>query len=319
MSMSSTNIEYSVVIPVFNSVASLSEIVTRTTAVLNLNQKLSFEIIFVDDGSSNLKTWVKLQELAAQYNFVRAIRLSRNFGQQSATLCGIRYALGDFIITMDDDLQHPPEEIPKLLLERHHDVVIGQLYQKKHSIKKKLLSKLKGYFDKVILGKPRNLHLSSFRLINRPTANGMLALSNTPHPFLPAMFFFVTRDIVGVQVRHEYRKEGQTGYTFVKMILMFSNLLINNSSLLLSLIGTVGLSISLISFSIGLFLMVNRILFGTSIVGWTSLIVTILVLGGLILFCLGIIGEYLLRIIKGIENRPNYIIRERIGYENSGE
>lgn len=302
-------LRYSIVIPVYNSEKSLIELTDRIANVFDLMVGETFEIIFVDDNSSNPRTWPTLLDLGKR-NFVQAARLTRNFGQQPATLCGMQIAKGDFVITMDDDAQHAPEDIPKLLEEKSHDVVIGELREKKHNIFKKITSELKGKFDEAILGKPKGLKLSSFRLFNRGTVDGILQLMHTPFPFIPAMMFYVTRDVVGVPVSHHHRQEGKSGYSLGKMIRLFKNLLINNSSLLLRFIGNMGLGISVVSLLSAIYFVYRKFFFDVQAVGWTSIFVALLFIGGMVLFSLGVIGEYLIRILNTVEKRPIFLVRE---------
>lgn len=307
-----SNPEYSIVIPVFNSEDSLKQISARINYVFSETLESSYELIFIDDSSSNTNTWKVLAELVDTGKNVEAVRLTRNFGQQAATICGIRIAKGDYVITMDDDLQHLPEDIPALISQRHHDVVLARFEDKNHGVTKRFFSWAKGFCDQIILDKPKNVQFSPFRLINRSTINSMVRLFDTPYPFLPAIILFVTKDIVGVKVMHGVRHDGDTGYDIIKMIRLFSNLLINNSSLLLSLIGNLGLIISLLSFLLGFYFIYRKLIYSIDVVGWTSVIVTVLFIGGLLLFSIGIIGEYLIRIIRGVDKRPNYIIRDHI-------
>jgi dolichol-phosphate mannosyltransferase/undecaprenyl-phosphate 4-deoxy-4-formamido-L-arabinose transferase len=299
----------SIVIPVYNTTKSLIEICNRVSNTFQNSPQYCFEIIFVDDGSPNPETWKTLEHLANKYSEVQAIQLMRNFGQQSATVCGLRLAKGEYIITMDDDLQHLPEEILQLLSKKEHDIVIGQFKEKKHGVFKRLMSKLKGYFDHIILGKPKHIQLSPFRLINRKTLDGMSPLMNSPYPFIPAMMFYVTKDVVGVEATHDIRYEGQTGYDLFKLLKMFSNLMISNSSFLLRVIGNLGLSISLLSFAMAFYFIYNKLFFSVNTTGWTSVMVSLLFIGGLLLFSIGVLGEYLIRIIQGIDQKPTYIIR----------
>lgn len=304
--------EYSVIIPVYNTEDSLIEIGKRIKSVFLDTVESSYELIFIDDCSGNKNTWKVLQELVKSDKNVQAIRLMRNFGQQAATICGIQLAKGDYLITMDDDLQHLPEDIPALIAKRDHDIVVGQFNKRNHSFSKILLSRIKGYFDRIILGKPKHIQLSPYRLINRATIEGMKNLFSTPYPFLPACMFYVTKDIVGVEVNHNTRYNGKSGYSFFQLIRLFSNLMINNSSFLLRVIGNTGLAISFLSFSLGLYFIYRKLFYSGKIIGWTSVIVTVLFIGGLLLFSIGVIGEYLIRIIRGVDKWPNYIIRDHV-------
>lgn len=304
--------QFSIVIPVFNSENALIELTKRIQIVFKAEIGEDFEIIFVDDGSSNYGTWRTLCHLAEKYSFVQALKLTRNFGQQSATICGMENARGAFVITMDDDLQHLPEDIPRLLEYRQHDVVLAKFLEKDHSLRKRTYSYIKAGFDRLILGKPREIQFSPFRLINRVTVDAMRHLFHVPYPFMPAMILCVTRDIVMAPVNHGKRFEGDTGYTFSKMIGLFSNLIINNSSILLSIIGILGIAMSLISFLLGSYFLYRKFAFSIDVIGWTSIFVAILFIGGILLFSVGIMGEYLIRIVRGIDRRPNYFIRDHL-------
>ena len=296
--------------PVLNSERSLVDLATRISNFFEQRSE-SYEVIFVDDRSTNERTWKILKKLT-QRPGIRAVRLTRNFGQQPATLCGMQMATGDFIVTMDDDGQHAPEDIANLLKLASHDAVIAELVGKQHSALRRIASSIKGKFDEIILGKPKGLKLSSFRLFSRGTAQAMLQLKNTPYPFLPAMMFYVTKDIVGVPIQHHARHEGRSGYSLSKMLALFKNLLINQSSLLLGFIGKVGLVVAAASFLGACYIIYRKLFMDIAIIGWTSILVTVLFIGGLVLFSLGIIGEYLIRIVGAAEKRPTFIVRDEL-------
>lgn len=302
--------EYSVVIPVYNTVRPLEELVSRIETVLGAHSS-NFEIILVEDGSPNPDTWSMVESIALDHSRVTAIQLSRNFGQQSATLCGMAEAVGDFVITMDDDLQHSPEDISSLIACKRHDIVIGQFSEKKHSLFKRFTSNLKRHFDTLLIGKPAHIRLSPFRMLNRATVDGMLKIK-TPNPFIPALMFHVSKDVVGVPLAHHARAEGKSNYTFRKMLGVFNNLIIGNSSVLLKGIGYLGMTIALISLIYAVVIAIRQWVNPSLIPGWTSVIVSILFVGGMLLFSVGIIGEYLIRIIAAVEARPSYVVRRRV-------
>jgi dolichol-phosphate mannosyltransferase/undecaprenyl-phosphate 4-deoxy-4-formamido-L-arabinose transferase len=305
---------YSIVIPVYNSTQTLVEISERVDKVFRNIIKENYEIIFVDDGSYNGETWKALTTLVQNNKNASAIQLTRNFGQVPATLCGMKEAKGDIIITMDDDLEHLPEDIPKLIAEKEHDIVMGQFPKSKHGFFRGITSKIKDVFDCLIVGKPKNIQMSAFRLISRTVIDGMISIA-TPFPMIAPMMFYFTKDVFGVNLNHESRKVGKSGYNFFKRLKLFTNLLINNSSLLLRLIGYLGIGISFTSFFLGLFLISQKIFGIKRLVGWTSVIVTVLFIGGLLLFSVGILGEYLIRIIQGTEKKPTYFIRKKLKNE----
>ena len=302
--------KYSIIIPVYNTVSPLYELVSSIKGVFKTIDK-QYEIIMVEDCSPNENTWKTLESIASENPEVIAIQLSRNFGQQPATLCGLAEASGDFMITMDDDLQHNPEDIPKLIEQSDHDIVVAQFSDVKHSLFRRVASSIKSYFDSLLIGKPRHIKLSPFRMINRTTVDGMLAIK-TPSPFIPALMFHVSKDVVGVTFEHHPRREGKSNYTFSKMLGVFNNLIIGNSSFLLKAIGYLGVIIAFFSLVYAAIIVVDQLLNPSTIPGWTSVIVSILFVGGLLLFSVGIMGEYLIRIIAGIESRPSYVIRKKI-------
>lgn len=298
----------SVVVPVYNSPA-LELLTDRIESILRASQ-IDYEIIFVDDASPDTRIWLELQQLAATRPRVKAIQLTRNFGQQAATLCGLRESRGELVMTLDDDLQHDPEDIPAFLAHSEHDIVIGQFATKEHSIARRFSSRIKGLFDRVVLGIPKHLRLSSFRLLSRTVVDGVLAM-RTPHPFLPALMLQVSRDAVGVPVHHSRRAAGTSGYTLRKLFRLFSNLVINNSSILLRAAAYAGLGMAVVSFTLAALVVYRKLVHGIAVGGWASLFAALMLIGGLLLMSVGIIGEYLIRIIDATEERPTYFVRRR--------
>ena len=303
----------SVVVPTYNS-RRLEELADRLAAVFG-DLGAPYELIFVDDDSPDATTWHTAARLARERSEVRAIQLTRNFGQQAATLCGLREARGAFVVTMDDDLQHLPEDVPRLLEHREWDIVVAQFPQKQHSLLRRAGSRVKGYFDRIIVGKPKSIQLSPFRLLSRTVVDGILAI-RTPNPFIPALMFHVSKRVTGVVVRHGARSDGRSGYTLVKLIKIFSDLVINNSSLVLRFVGQIGILLSIVSFLLTGLVVYRKLVHGVVVQGWASLMAAILLIGGLLLFGLGVVGEYLIRIIEASESKPTYLVRCRLGGEH---
>jgi dolichol-phosphate mannosyltransferase/undecaprenyl-phosphate 4-deoxy-4-formamido-L-arabinose transferase len=301
------DVMYSVIVPVYGTAKSLTEIAKRsnkTFTELNVN----YEIIFINDCSPHPDSASTLATLAQTDPNVKVITLTKNYGQQPATLCGIKHSSGDYIITIDDDLQHWPEDFPKLIEAQSHDIVIASLKQKQHSLPKRMFSRIKGHFDYLLIGKPKHIRMSPFRLMNRLVADAITDI-RTPYPFIPALLFMVSKDIANVDIDHHERFDGQTTYTFRKMLQIFSNLMINNSSFLLKMLGRVGLLAALGSFLFAGYIFTKALFVGSSVPGWSSLVVLVLFLGGMMLFGLGVIGEYLIRIINTLEAQPTYTVR----------
>lgn len=301
-------VAYSIIIPVYNSHESLPELVERIDRVMR-GAGHTYEIVFVDDASPNPASWRTLVGLEAEIDQVRVFRMMRNFGKQAALICGFEHMRGEYAVTMDDDLQHAPEDIPKLLAERHHDVVVASFRSKRHSLFKRTASKIKGWFDYKLIDKPRHLKMSPFKLFKAEVVEHMLTI-RTAYPFIPALVFYVTRDVVNVEIEHFARKYGETTFTFKKMLRLFTYLIINNSSLVLRLVAILGVSMAVLSLGLGLYFLTNSLLVGTQYKGWTSTIVVMTTTSGMILFSIGVIGEYLIRIITGVEARPPYVLRK---------
>jgi len=306
------NINISVVIPCYNSDRSLIELVESLRKVFTEIIKESFEIILVDDGSPLVETWPILLNLAKHHTEVHALQLTRNFGKPGALMCGYSESRGNWVAVMDDDLQHLPEDIPLLLEQRQHALVMGNFKSRQHPGWQKITSSIKSWLDYKLIGKPREIYLSPFHVIRRDTINAILAIKS-PTPHIGALMMHVTRDVVMVDVSHQPRKYGKSNFTFSKRVRQFSNLLINNSSLLLRFVAWLGIGLSFLSMLYGGYLFVRWFLVDEIAAGWTSLMVATLMVGGILMLSLGVVGEYLLRIINGLENRPSFLVGRRVG------
>ncbi len=217
----------SAVIPVYNSADSLPELANRLNDVLSRVAPEQYEILYVDDASPDGRTWRMLQQIVTQYPRMRAIRLTRNFGRHSAIMCGLDHAAGRWIITMDDDLQHRPEDIPALLAEREHDAVVARFATRRDSPLVRLTSRWRHMLENLALGKPRHIVMSPFCMLKSDVAR-MMRKINTPYPYLPGLLFYVTQDVVNVETAHEERRFGGSNMGTWRRVKFASNLLINN-------------------------------------------------------------------------------------------
>jgi glycosyltransferase involved in cell wall biosynthesis len=303
-------VEYSVVIPVYNSEASLEELCDRIKEVFT-RLKESYEIILVDDSSVD-NSWQVMKSLRENNKNIKIIQLMRNFGQHNALMCGFHHISGRYVITMDDDLQNPPELIPKLISEikKGYDSVIGDPDVKQDRLFKKVGSSLIRYLNTRIFNKPKDLKLSSFRIMKRVLTDEIKALK-TPYPYISGMLLSLTTNIGNVTVRHEKRKYGRSAYGLNKLIKLAFNLIINYTSLPLRILTSFGILISILSFCMGLFLIIQKIRHDSIIPGWTSLVVLLSFFNGILLAVLSIMGEYLARIINEVSNKRQFVIREK--------
>jgi len=309
--------EYSVVIPVYNSGAWLPELVSRITRAMTGTGK-PFEILLVNDASPDRSTWPVIQKVAQEEGHVRGFDMLYNVGQFRALLCGFEQARGEFIITMDDDLQHPPEELPKLVraMQEHPDMdcVMGLYESKSHSLFRNIGSVLVQKVMNKLYEKPEHITTTSFRIMKREVAEIAL-LYRTANPQLGPLIVRITRRIMNVPVEHHPRSRGKSGYGLRVLMRETLRSVVNASLAPLRLVSGIGMFFAAAAFVWGAALIVLRLLGDISVAGYTSLIVAIAFFSGMILFSIGILGEYIGRIINEISGMPRYTIRSHTGEE----
>lgn len=301
--------DYSVIVPVFNSEDTLQELLDRIHAVFKeIGQ--STEVIFIDDGSQD-DSWKVLTELKASYpDLITVIRLARNSGQHNATFCGMVRAKGNFIITIDDDLQIPPEEITKLIqqyAESQPDIVYGTFPDKRHNALRNISSTSFRQSSRMFHDGPGKG--SSFRLMTRELADHIIGHYQS-FVFLDELINWYTADIAYVDIRHQERKNKKSGYTPRKLVRFLSNIILYYSNIPLKMMVYTGLIFSGFSFLIGILYIAKKIFFNVSVPGYTSTIVVIAFSTGIIVFSLGVIGEYLSRIYFSQSKKPPYTIKK---------
>jgi len=305
-------IEYSIVIPVYNGNKYLNELYNRISSTFK-NTKDGYEIIFVDDGSKD-NSWKVLEDIKKNDEQIKIIKLSKNFGQHNATLCGLRNSEGEYIITLDQDLQHPPEEIHKLInkIKKGYSLVYGDYNSKKHNWFRNIGSRLT---NKIIsdITKTKN-SLTSFRIIKKEIVNQIIKCEN-PVVIIDILFSEVisSKEIGFCKVSHLKNAFNESNYGFIKLLKVSLNMTFNHTISLLRIASVLGILISLFSFTMGIFYLIKFLVIGTSAEGFTAIILSILFFSGIILLVLGIIGEYLTRIYLIINKKPQYIVRRKLG------
>jgi polyisoprenyl-phosphate glycosyltransferase len=310
--MKTDSVEYSIVIPVYNGEKTIEELVDRIKTVFaSLNK--SFEILLVDDSSHD-DSWKILKKLHEKDSNIKIIRLIKNYGQHNATICGFRNSKGIYVITLDDDLQHPPEEIPKLIANMNQDynVIYGKYTPNNSTLVKNLLSKLFQKLMHKIFEIPNNIFLSSFAIYRQDTIKNMISIRSS-FPFLFGLMIksTPTNKIGNVEVDHFQREKGTSNYGLFKYFKYSLNLIINYSSWPLIFIALSGFILSILSFCFGFWILLQRLIDPNyGIMGWNSLMTAICFLGGAILMSMGIIGEYLRRILAEISYGQQYVIGE---------
>jgi glycosyltransferase involved in cell wall biosynthesis len=310
--MDQNKVKYSIVVPVYNGERTLDELYVRIRKVFE-NITDNYEIVLVDDCSID-NSWEKMKDLREKDKRVKIVHLLRNFGQHNATMCGFNFCKGDYVITMDDDLQNPPEEISKLIekIDEGHMVVFAKYKLKEHTKFENTLSKIYHTLIHLILKIPKNIYISSFAIYKSEVIRNAISIKSS-YPFLPALICRSTagNKIVNVEVIHKKREVGKSGYNLFRMFKLSLNLLINYSSFPLILVGVFGFILSIVSIGYSTVIILRRIIDPSyGLMGWNSLMVAITFLGGTTLMAIGIIGEYLRRILAEISYEQQYVIGE---------
>ena len=304
---------YSVVVPVYNSEHTLHELYERVSKVFDETLHEDFEMILVDDGSKD-HSYEVMEELHDKDNRVKIIQQARNFGQHPALLCGFKYVKGDFIITMDDDLQHPPEEIPKLVQVMNErddvDVIIAKYEGRKHNIIRRMGTWVSVYATSKMLKKPRDLEITSFRLIRRFIVDAIVKM-DVHLPQIGNLLVQTSNRIINVSVHHDARKYGKSGYSFKRLAKDLIYDITTNSAFPLIVVRDLGITSFVISVVLALFYLIRYFAYGVSVEGWTTLVLFMLAYNGVILLSIGIIGEYLMHILDEAKKMPNYVERRK--------
>ncbi len=296
----------SVVIPVFRSAATLPTLLERIRISIHSNHEL--EIICIDDASPD-DSWHVLQRLSAGFSELKCIQLMRNFGQHNALMCGFRHAAGDVIVTMDDDLQHEPESIPRLidhLMEANADLVYGVYDSKKHAGGRNLGSWLVNLFYRLVFRMP--VTVTSFRAMRRELVQAILRY-DLNFTYIDGLLAWNTRRIEMMTVPHHPRVDGRSGYTFSKLLALAMNVFTNFTLLPLQLVSLVGFVAAVGGLAMGFCYLLAAVFSAIEVPGYASIITAILVLGGLQLLSLGVMGEYLGRLHLNVNRKPQYTIR----------
>ncbi|NSX01147.1 glycosyltransferase [bacterium] len=295
---------YSIIVPVLNITDSLVELSNRIDEVMK-TRNYSFEIIFIDDGSTDVNTLKTMKKIQASSSIdVTIVSFFKNFGQQAGILAGIKLAKGNYLITMDGDLEHRPEDLFSLIdkqQEGNFDVVFGNFKEKTHGAIKKFFSFIYTSIERKILQYPEGTKRSAFWVMKRAVGEEVLKF-NTLNPSLSILIIKVTNRIGSAEIVQGKRGEGESAYTVSKLIFLASSLFINNSGIFLRSFLFFGL-ISLLLVVLGMF---NQVFLEIWYL-WGLICLIPLVLIGF-----AIVGEYLFRIIQNVENQPLYSIREII-------
>lgn len=298
----------SVIVPVYNSEATVSLLLKRLTAALSLITD-DYEIVLVEDGSSD-NSWTAIEQECAIYGErIVAVQLMRNYGQHNALMCGIKIARGRLVVTMDDDLQNPPEEISKLISHIENselDLVYGKTTERKHAGWRNFGAALVWGFYRTVFR--TDVTPTPFRIMRRQLTRSVL-FYNLNFTYLDGLLAWCTTRIGSVAVQHHQRAEGRSGYSLRKLILLALNLYTNFSLLPLQIVSGVGFFTAISGLTTGIYFVIQHFALNIAVPGFASTIVAILVLGGVQLLALGVIGEYIGRLHLNVNRKPQYVVR----------
>ena len=310
--MDSKKPSITVVVPVYRSEKLLRPLVERLRPVLEAHAS-RHELVLVDDASPD-GSWDVVCALAREHAWIRGLRLMRNYGQHSAILCGIRAAQHELIATMDDDLQHPPEELPKLLgaLDEETDVVYGSPEHERHGLARDLASQIAKMVLQGAMGAETARKVSALRVFRTSLRDAFAGYSGQ-FVSIDVLLTWGTTRFRSVRVRHEERREGQSNYTWRKLLTHALNMMTGFSAFPLQIASLVGFAFTLFGLAVFAFVLGRYFVSGSPVQGFTFLASVIAIFSGAQLFALGILGEYLARIHFRVLNRPPYAVRVATG------
>ncbi len=300
----------SILIPVYKNDGGLDELVSRISASMaNSAYANNFELILVDDCSPD-NSWEVIQRLAKEHSFVQGATLSRNFGQHNAIMAGLNLVSGQYIVLMDDDLQHPPEAIPNMVQElvAGADVCYTRYANRQHAAWKIAGSRFNDLMASWLLAKPKGLYLSSFKALKRGMVD-QIRSHEGPFAYLDGLILDITRRIATVEIQHGTRAYGEGNYSFKKSISLWLRMVTGTSIVPLRMVTLMGALIALLGFFGAVFIVISNFLYPAESKGWASIIVTILLVSGFQTLFIGVLGEYLGRIHLRLNNKPQYLFR----------
>lgn len=308
----------SIVVPVYNGAATIGRLVNEIER--ELAQTNDLEMILVNDGSTRDNSDEVCTQLAAEKNWVVYIDLFRNFGEHNAVMAGLNHSTGDYVVIMDDDLQNPPSEVIKLIdeLDKGYDVVFSRYASKKHAFYRNVGSAFNNFVSSLVLKKPRNLYLSSFKVMSRPLVDQIIQYDG-PFPYVDGLILRTTQRYSTVEAVHLPREVGRSGYTLGKLVSLWLNMLTNFSILPLRVATVVGFILAAVSAVAAVAVIVERFVNPDLPTGWASVIAVVLFLASVQLVAMGLMGEYLGRVLLKLNKLPQFSVRKIIRNETEVE
>ena len=308
----------SIVIPCYNSEHTIRKVVELAVEEFGKLEDYDCEFVLVNDYSRD-GTWKAIQGLAERYPNVKGINLAKNFGQHNAIMAGLSRTEGDLIIGMDDDMQNHPSQIPQFLkkIEEGYDIVFGVFKQRKFSVFKNITGAVSRFFLWHLLDRPKDIQMSSFWCCRRYVRDEVVKYDGY-NIFLQVLFFRTTHNIANIEIEHFAREVGESNYNFRRGLKLFMSCL-NFTVIPLRVATFLGTVFSAAGFIGALAVLIRKLFDPTIAIGWSSMMCAMLVLFGFSFLMLGIIGEYIGKLILNINKTPQYVIRETANLDTDEE
>lgn len=309
----------SFVIPCYRSAKTIGRVVAEIQDTMTSIPNYIYDIVLVNDCSPD-DTYEVIKALCAKYDNIAGISLARNFGQHAALMAGLRRADGDIVVCLDDDGQTPANEVGKLLqgIENGSDVVYASYENKQHSAFRNFGTWMNDIMTRMMLGKPKELHLTSYFAAKRFVVDSMLQYENC-YPYIIGLVLRATRNITNVPVNHRSREVGTSGYTMKKLLGLWFNGFTAFSILPLRIATITGVTFASAGFIYGIYTIVKKFINPEVPLGFSSLMAAVVFIGGMLMIMLGLIGEYIGRIYISINHSPQYVVKEETGKRGNQE
>lgn len=303
----------SFVIPCYRSAKTLPGVVTEIKETMQTLPQYSYELVLVNDCSPD-DTFDVIRKLAEENTNIMGVSLARNFGQHAALMAGFHEVSGDVVVCLDDDGQTPANEVGKLLeaIEEGSDVVYARYANKKHSAFRNFGSRVNDWMTRVMLGKPKNLYISSYFAARRFVVDNMIRYEHS-YPYVIGLVLRATKNITNVDVKHREREIGTSGYTMKKLLALWFNGFTAFSIKPLRIATVMGCITAAAGFLYGIYTVIKKFVNPAVPVGFSAMMSALVFIGGMIMLMLGMIGEYIGRMYISMNRSPQFVVRERVG------
>lgn len=300
------------IIPVYNGAKTIGNLIEKIISVIGTQ---TLQIILVNDGSQDNSHDICYRLYTEYPAILTYINLSKNFGEHNAVMAGLNQAVGDYVVIMDDDFQNPPEEISRLInmaVNNKLDVVYTFYNRKQHNWIRNAGSKFNDCIANFMLDKPKDLYLSSFKCISSFVVHNIIKYKG-PFPYIDGLILRCTRNIGKIEVSHAQREEGRSGYTFKKLMGLWLNMFVNFSIIPLRISSLLGLIFSFIGIIMSVLVVIDKFNRPETPLGWSSMMVAIMLFSGAQLIILGLIGEYIGRLFLSYNQTPQFVVHDFFG------